>query len=374
MVKYRRITPDTQEVEKFANTMSGPVNCTQSAEPIGDTLTGDAIRMTVGAGQNSAYFDRSVGTGPDMSAGGQVVVIVNILDDVSSTSKLGCDFSNTTLSTGNLSFLAPGVKKGFNVIRKRTGTASGWTNYAAGVGTWTNIKYMRFRSSNLPGARIVWEHAYYGGFHRPNIVLGFDGGFTTQATLGVNAVNTSGLEGIYFAPTPENIGLTNYSSETAIKAISEQGIEILGSVGLSVITAKALSDKYKGSGVVWTAAPADDQIVSVGNAKWGVYKGTAENHLCGFGNLNPLRHNSYSLGGVTLTTAKARVDAALASGELLIFSIPSLVPGGTGGSAPADTTTWYVEDLASLAQYIAAYVRQGRCNSQTPSAWLKTVA
>lgn len=374
MAKYRRVTPDTQEVEKFATTMSGPVNCVQAAEPAADTLTGDAMRMTVNAGQNSAYFDRSVGTGPDLSAGGQLVVIANILDDVGATSKLGCDLSNTTLSTGNLSFLAPGVKKGMNVLRKRTGTTSGWTNYAAGVGTWGNIKYMRFRASNLPGARIVWEHAYYGGFHRPCIMIGLDGGFSSQATLGINALSTAGLEGVYFAPTPETVGQASYASVAAVAAIAADGVEILGGVGADVVAAKALADQYKGSGVVWASAPTDAQIVAAGTAKWGSYKGAAENYLCGFGNLNPLRHNSYALGGVTLATAKARVDAALASGELLIFSVPALVTGGTGGAAPVDTTTWYAEDLAALAQYIAGYVRQGRCESKTPAAWLKSVA
>lgn len=374
MAKYRRITPDTQEVEKFATTMSGPVNCTQSAEPAADTLTGDAVRMTVNAGQNAAYFDRSLGTGPDMSAGGQVVIIANILDDVGATSKLGCDLSNTTLSTGNLSFLAPGVKKGFNVLRKRTGSAVGWTNYAAGVGTWGNIKYMRFRASNLPGARIVWEHAYYGGFHRPCIMIGLDGGFTSQATRGINALSTAGVEGVYFAPTPENIGQASYASAAAIAAIAADGVEILGSVGTDVATAKALADQYKGSGVVWASAPTDAKIIAAGTAKWGSYNGAAENFLCGFGNLNPLRHNSYALGGVALATAKARVDATLSSGELLIFSVPALVTGGTGGAAPVDTTTWYAEDLAALAQYIAGYVRQGRCESKTPAAWLKSVA
>lgn len=125
---------------------------------------------------------------------------------------------------------------------------------------------------------------------------------------------------------------------------------------------------------MWSAAPTDAQIIAAGTAKWGSYKGTAENFLCGFGNLNPLRHNSYALGGVALATAKARVDAALSSGELLIFSVPALVTGGTGGAAPIDTTTWYAEDLAALAQYIASFVRQGRCESKTPAAWLKSVA
>ena len=374
MSKYRRITPDTNEVEKFATTMSGPYMCTQAIEPAAETLTGDAARMTVNAGQANAYFDRSLGTGHDLSHGGQLVILANILDDVAANAQLGVDCSNTIMSTGSVNFKSLGAKKGWNVVRKRTGASAGWGNYAAGVGSWSNVKYFRYRASNLPGARIVWEHAYYGGFHRPCVMIGLDGGFSSQATLGINALSTAGLDGVYFAPTNENVGQAGYASAAAISAIAADGVEILGSVGTDVATAKALADQYKGSGVVWSAAPTDAQILAAGTAKWGVYKGAAENYLCGFGNLNPLRHNSYALGGVTLSTAKARIDAATSSGELLILSVPALVTGGTGGAAPVDTATWYAEDLAALAQYIAGYVRQGRCESKTPATWLKSVA
>ena len=374
MAKYRRITPDTAEVEKFATTMSGPYMCTQALEPSADTLTGDAVRMTVNAGQNNAYFDRSVGTGPDLSAGGQLVVIANILDDVAANAQLGVDCSNTIMSTGSVNFKSLGAKKGWNVVRKRTGASAGWGNYAAGVGSWANVKYFRYRATNLGGVRIVWEHVYYGGFHRPSIMLGLDGGFSSHVTLGLNAIAMAGLDGAYMAIDPANVGTAGYASAEAVAAIASAGIEILGAVSVDAAASKALSDQYRGSGVVWTSAPTDAQIVAAGTAKWGSYKGAAENFLCGFGNLNPLRHNSYALGGVTLATAKARVDAALASGELLIFSVPALVTGGTGGAAPVDTTTWYAEDLAALAQYIAGYVRQGRCESKTPAAWLKSVA
>lgn len=374
MAKYRRITPDTAEVEKFATTMSGPYMCTQAPEPSADTLTGDAVRMTVNAGQANAYFDRSLGTGYDLSHGGHLTILANILDDVAANAQLGVDCSNTIMSTGSVNFKSLGAKKGWNVVCKRTGASAGWGNYAAGVGSWANVKYFRYRATNLPGVRIVWEHAYYGGFHRPCIMIGLDGGFSSHATLAVNALQTAGLEGAYMAVDPANVGAPGYASAAAVAAVAAAGIEILGAVSVDAAASKALSDQHRGSGVVWASAPTDAEIAAVGTAKWGSYKGAAENYLCGFGNLNPLRHNSYALGGVTLSTAKARVDAALSSGELLIFSVPAMVTGGTGGAAPVDTTTWYAEDLAALAQYIAGFVRQGRCESKTPAAWLKSVA
>lgn len=376
MPKFRRTAADQRVVEDFLNpalftfTYQGAV----AAEPT-LTKTAGALKLTVNAGAVSSYTEHSsLATGINMSEGGQLALLCYVPDEPGATAAVRVAASNQAMGTGHAYFNSTALRKGWNVLKRRTGPGAGWTGSGTGVTDWGNLKYWRWYAQNMGGQVLIFDQAVYGGFHRGSVVIGLDGGTTSQSTLGAQVLIGAGVSG-YIATAPENVGQSGYSSAATLTALASSGIEVLGAVGTDAAAAKAFADTNGGSGVVWVSAPTDAQIAAVGAARWGCYRGTGENHMSGWGNINPLRHHSYSLGGVTLATAKARVDKAWADGELLILSVPAtLVTGGTGAAAPADTTQWYIEDLTALARYIADGVAQGRGDNQTPAAWLKSVA
>jgi peptidoglycan/xylan/chitin deacetylase (PgdA/CDA1 family) len=75
-----------------------------------------------------------------------------------------------------------------------------------------------------------------------------------------------------------------------------------------------------------------------------------------------------NIGGLTLTQVKRLIDRAAVYGVIVDLFTHGLVAGGTGGSPPADTLTWYANDWESAIAYAAGYRAAGRIDITNPVA------
>ena len=76
----------------------------------------------------------------------------------------------------------------------------------------------------------------------------------------------------------------------------------------------------------------------------------------------------FNIGGLTLTQVKQLIDRAAVYGVVVDMFTHGLVAGGTGGSPPADTLTWYANDWDAAVAYAKGYQAAGRIDITNPVA------